>query len=201
MFCNQCGETAGDDAIICAKCGAALTAAVTIPSEKPVTRRWVRFWARTFDMDLFFFTIGIVSAFINPHFFSRFNQMAVGLVLIFSWVFVEAWLLSTFQTTPGKWLFKTKIALASGEPITYSKALARSFMVWWRGMGFGFPIVTTITLIISSIVITRNGITPWDEQEGFVITHEKIGVPRVLAAMAFFGIVFMIMIVGESAKH
>jgi uncharacterized RDD family membrane protein YckC len=198
MFCHQCGEAASDDAKACTKCGAVLAPA---PAQKPTVRRWVRFWARNFDMDLYFFIVGLVVAFIDPYFFTQFKPLALGLALVFSWIFIESWLLSTFQTTPGKWLFRINIALASGQPITYRKALARSFSVWWRGMGFGFPIITTITLIVSSILITRNGITPWDEQEGFVITHGKIGTPRVLAAMVFFGIILLLMLLRESAKR
>jgi uncharacterized RDD family membrane protein YckC len=209
MLCQQCGEPAVQSATACAKCGAALVAASSATSEsitpaptqdKPAVRRWVRFWARIFDVYAFALVVGFSSAFVAPHFFAQFNQIGLSMFMIFCWIFIESWLLPTFQTTPGKWLFKTKIALASGVPITYSKAQARSFKVWWRGMGVGFPLITTITLIMASVLITRNGITSWDREEGFIVSHETIGVPRILAAAVFFGFVLLLMFLGETAK-
>ena len=108
---------------------------------------------------------GVILAVIAPQFLEKQNEYALGMMLVFAWVFVEALLLSSFQTTPGKWLFKTKIALTSGSPINFSQALARSFKVWWRGFGTGFPIATMITMIIAHGRLTRNGITSWDKDD------------------------------------
>jgi uncharacterized RDD family membrane protein YckC len=168
--------------------------------QKPVTRRWVRFWARMFDMYLFYLAAGILLAMIAPQALMM-NDLALGLVLLCAWVFVESWLLSTFQTTLGKWLLKTRIALASGEPITYSKAQARSLKVWIRGLAIGVPLLSLVTLIMSSISIERDGITSWDKEEGFIVTHEKIGAVRVLAAMLFFGFCLLLMYLSERAPH
>jgi hypothetical protein len=50
------------------------------------------------------------------------------------------------------------------------------------------------------VLITRNGITSWDREEGFIVSHETIGVPRILAAAVFFGFVLLLMFLGETAK-
>jgi uncharacterized RDD family membrane protein YckC len=153
-----------------------------------------------FDIFAFSFLGGIVLAIIAPRFLEKQNEYALGMILIFAWIFVEALLLSSFQTTPGKWLFKTKVALTSGVPINFSQALSRSFKVWWRGLGIGFPIVSLITLIIAHGRLTRNGITSWDRDEGFTVMHETIGAPRVLAAIAFFFIFFVLAAIGNSTS-
>lgn len=213
MFCSKCGEPAVQDAKFCAKCGVSLlpSSAPTKaqPETEPITesvsvqspvRPWVRYWARMFDVYFFSLFGGVILAVIAPQFLEKQNEYALGMMLVFAWVFVESLLLSSFQTTPGKWLFKTKVALTSGSPINFSQALARSFKVWWRGFGTGFPIATMITMIIAHGRLTRDGITSWDKDDGFSVTHETIGVPRVLAAIAFFFIFFVFVAIGNSAN-
>lgn len=212
MFCSKCGEPAVQDAKFCAKCGVSLLASAQpttqleaklivgiVPAPSQV-RPWVRYWARIFDVHSFSFVGGVILVLIAPQFIEKQNEYALGVMLVFAWVFVEALLLSSFQTTPGKWLFKTKIALTSGSPINFSQALARSFKVWWRGFGTGFPIATMITMVIAQRRLTRNGITSWDKDDGFSVAHETIGVPRVLAAIAFFFIFLMVVAIGNSAN-
>src|SRR6266566_3479862 len=41
------------------------------------------------------------------------------------WMFVEAQLLVLWQTTPGKFLLKTRLETLDGKPVTYWKALDR----------------------------------------------------------------------------
>ncbi len=212
MFCSKCGELAVQEAKFCVKCGVSLLPSApptAQPESKPINeivsvpsqvRPWVRYWARMFDVYSFSLIGGVILAVIAPQFLERQNDYALGMVLIFAWVFVEALLLSSFQTTQGKWLFKTKIALTSGSPIDFSQALARSFKVWWRGFGTGFPIATIITMIIAHRRLTRNGITSWDKDDGFSVEHEIIGVPRVLAAIAFFFIFLVVVAIGNSAN-
>ena len=212
MFCSKCGEPAVQDAKFCAKCGVSLQpsapptaqpepkpAAEIVPAPSQV-RPWVRYWARMFDVYSFSLVGAVILAVIAPQFFEKQNEYALGMMLVFAWVFVEASLLSSFQTTPGKWLFKTKIALTSGSPINFSQALARSFKVWWRGFGTGFPIAPMITMIIAHGRLTRNSITSWDKDDGFTVTHETIGVLRVLAAIAFFFIFLVVVAIGNSAN-
>lgn len=212
MFCSKCGEPTVQNAKFCANCGVSLPLSAPLiaqPETKSITeivsvqspvRPWVRYWARMFDVYSFSLVGGVILAIIAPQFLEKQNEYALGMMLVFAWVFVESLLLSSFQTTPGKWLFKTKIALTSGSPISFSQALARSFKVWWRGFGTGFPIATMITMIIAHGRLTRNGITSWDRDDGFSVTHETIGVPRVLAAIAFFFIFLVVVAIGNSAN-
>lgn len=212
MFCTKCGTPSLPAAKFCQKCGATLelelqstTPPISAPSAAiPLdvvaqVRPWVRYWARMFDICVFSLPAGLLLGFMAPHIVAqKWNENLLGIMILFLWVFVEALLLSSFGMTPGKWLFKTKLALASGEPITYSQAIARSLKVWWRGLGIGFPIASLITLIIAYGRLKNNAITSWDRDGNFVVTHEKIGIPRVMAAITFF-IVFLVMIaVGNS---
>lgn len=169
----------------------------SVPSE---VRPWVRYWARMFDIYIFCLLVGIIFVIVAPNSASqKSNDVALGMIILFVWIFVESLLLATFGTTPGKWLFKTKISLNSGARMSYSQALARSIKVWWRGLGIGFPIAALITTIIAYGRLTRNGITSWDNEEGFSVSHETIGIPRILSAIAFFFIFFVVVAMGTNA--
>lgn len=198
MFCSQCGSAVGEGVRFCARCGAAVIApgsnggestASTVlgpQAEKVPPRPWVRYWARLFDIYAFALVAGVVLAYFDAAFLEGANERLLGLFLVFVWVFVESLLLALFQTAPGKWLFKIRIAPASGGSIGLSQALSRSLMVWWRGFGAGVPLVTLFTLISAHGQLTRNGVTTWDRDGGYVVSHEKIGVPRALAIVGLF---------------
>lgn len=148
-------------------------------------RPWVRFWARYFDYILFSLVIGLVFGFVAPSLLDAPN-IFIGMLIFFIWVFVEACLLSAWGTTPGKWLLKTTVRDSTGKKLPFSKALNRSFSVWLRGLGIGFPIVSLITLIVAHEKLTKKGVTTWDWEGGFVVSHKKIGTIRTMVAILFF---------------
>jgi uncharacterized RDD family membrane protein YckC len=218
MFCTQCGKATAEDAKFCGHCGSPLGATVqpaqttsTAVSEAPPTlvkaiavaqvRPWVRYWARIFDIYLAAIVGGIVIAIFNPDAFNKPGSYQLfNLILVFSWVFLESLLLSTTGTTPGKWLFKIRLIPPSGEKPDYSTALSRSFKVWWRGLGIGFPLVNLITLIVAHVKLTKNGITTWDKDDGFTVVHDRIGPLRVIVAAAFFMGFLMLIVVGVTTN-
>jgi hypothetical protein len=192
VFCERCGSTVATGEVACKNCGAPVTVSAepAAPSgilsddSVPDVRPWVRYWARMTDNVLFAILLGL-SALWPPIAAAadKIPDRALGLLLLFSWVFVEAALLATIGTTPSKWLLRTTIKSGSGQPLSYSRSLFRSFNVWLRGLGIGFPLATLITNIVAYNRLTRTGTTSWDEDGGFVIRHGTIGVVRVLAAM------------------
>jgi RDD family len=206
MFCTQCGAPAAAGGKFCGKCGAVLqgTLTVTLPvtttaeaglgqRAAPRARPWVRYCARMFDILLFLFSGGILIGILASHVLERVNDLALGLFLVFVWVFIEALLLSMVGTTPGKWLCNVQLTLKSGATIPYSAALSRSLKVWWRGLGIGFPLVSLITLAIAHGELRRNSVTSWDKEGGFIVGHGKVGVGRALVAI-FFLVVFVVLI-------
>lgn len=214
MLCTQCGTATTDDTKFCGKCGAAVQATVStrpVAGIAPVAsvqietavmrvRPWVRYWARMMDIFLISIVAGLTIGVIAP---DALNEKGVdqlfGLACIFAWVFIESLLLFTVGTTPGKWLLKTKLIPPAGTAPSYSVALSRSFKVWWRGMGIGFPLVGLFTLIVAHGNLTRNGITSWDKDDGFTVVHHRIGPLRIIVAVAFCVAFFAMMIVGSVA--
>jgi hypothetical protein len=104
--------------------------------------------------------------------------------------------LSFFGTTPGKSLFRTRLVFGRSQSIPYSMALTRSFKVWWRGLGAGLPFVNFLTLINADNRLTEDSITSWDREGGFAVTHEKIGIPRLVVATICLCLFFVLGAVG-----
>jgi len=195
--CKQCATPAEAGRIFCKQCGATLQQPVALtelpdPStgDVPQVRPWVRYWARMFDLNTFGLLLGIVQIAVLPHFlgYGMLTTIGVSMVVLFLWVFVESTLLSWFGTTPGKSLFKTRLLLAGNRSIPFSAALTRSFKVWWRGLAAGIPIISLMTLTNADNDLTKESITSWDREGGFVVVHEKISSLRTIIAVAFFAL-------------
>jgi hypothetical protein len=217
MFCTQCGTATAGDTKFCGNCGASthgisisdtsrLNPASALLSENADTsvaqvRPWVRYWARMFDIYLACIVAGLAIGILDfDALAEKGSDQLFGLVVIFAWVFVEPMFLSVAGTTPGKWLFKTRLVPPSGGKMDYSTALARSIKVWWRGLGIGFPIASLITLLVAHGNLTKNGLTTWDRDGGCAVVHERIGLLRILVAILFFIGFLLLAVVGTAAN-
>jgi hypothetical protein len=144
-------------------------------------RPWVRWLARWFDLFVVWSLADLALVFsgvapIVPHY-------VMGLGGPFLWVFVEALLLSTCGTTPGKWVYSTWIADAAGNRPSFSNGLSRAFSVWFMGLGFGLPIVILITQIVSYVKLKNLGITSWDREGHFAVIHERLSPARIIVGL------------------
>ncbi len=218
MFCAQCGNATADNARYCRHCGAPLevptqpleASETTAPDVQPIhpasyrvaqTRPWVRYWARTFDIyvALVFGSLAVGSVYPNA-FDAPGSDQVWALFILIAWVFVESILIATIGTTPGKWLFKTRLIPPSGYRADFGTALSRSIKVWWRGLGIGFPLVTLVTLPTAYGNLKKDGITSWDKDEGFTVVHDRIGILRVAFAVVFFTGVLLIAVMASATN-
>jgi hypothetical protein len=166
--------------------------------EEAVTqiRPWVRYWARSIDIFLFCICSGFVLGIIAPDVLTA-SENVLGLLFVFLWCFVEPIFLSTWGSTPGKALLRTTLRNADGSTLNYGSALSRSFDVWLRGLGIGFPLVSLITLLVAYNKLTKNGITSWDQSRNLTVTHKKIGPARVIVAILLFAVFIFFMVLGS----
>jgi RDD family. len=123
------------------------------------------------------------------------------MVGLFIWVFVEPFCLSTFGTTPGKFLLKTRLIYNAPHALTYGQALKRSAKVWWRGLAVGFPLISLGTLIYAYRMLRANGRTTWDAEEGFRVSHGRIGTGRGLLVVALLLVFFAAFVVGSIPEN
>lgn len=201
-FCPHCGARTVVGAGFCPQCGASVRP-IEGPDKKnsAQVRPWVRYWARMFDLCLFGLPAGFLLVFLAPQVFSqKGTDSLLWILLLFAWIPIESLLLSAFGSTPGKWLFRIKLLYREGSEIPYSVALSRSSKVWWRGLGIGFPLISLITLAVAYRRLTRNSVTSWDREDKFVVSHERIGMPRVIGAVVFFLLYFFLIALGSVAN-
>jgi len=155
-------------------------------------RPWVRYWARYIDIIIFAIVFSVFLAIFMPSVLET-SDIVLGILIAFAWVFAESVLLSTWGTTPGKWLLRVSLSGPNGNSIDFSTALNRSFVVWFRGFGMGIPIILLFTLISSYSHLTKEGTTSWDRDGHFTVSHGEVGVIRIMVAVIIF-ISFLILI-------
>jgi hypothetical protein len=107
---------------------------------------------------------------------------------------LEALLLATIGTTIGKSLYKINITPLGH--FTYSNAFRRSLMVWWRGLGTGFPLAAIITLPGAYLNLKNNRVTSWDRDCNCHISHSHISRPRWIAIYALWALPIVLMVLG-----
>ncbi|MEO5715951.1 MAG: RDD family protein [Luteolibacter sp.] len=136
-------------------------------------RPWVRYWARTFDFLLFCVVLGGVVMAVWPK-VGEMNDTFFGVLLLLGYNFVEPVMLSTIGNTPFKALLRVRVRNNDGTKPSYAKALRRTFAVWIRGQGLGIPLVALITGITSYSRLSNDGVTSWDQDGGFTVTHQTV---------------------------
>ena len=145
-------------------------------TDRQKVRPWVRYWARYIDVYLFTIFILILQQLMFPT--QQFDMRIAVFGLHFIWVLVEAQLLSTWGTTPGKWMLKVKIRDVNNKKLTLKTALIRGFLVWSVGMAM-YTVFSTITEAISYMNLLSKGTTVWDKYCNSIVTHEDFGTERI----------------------
>jgi len=163
---------------------------------------WRRFMARTIDSCTsglaLFLSLIFVSTAAMPEQTAGFveviqNPAIASAVLLIIWLPFEAFLLSSFGTTPAKWLFGIRVSRPDGAPLSFMAAIKRSLLLFVQGAGLGLPLITYVTQFFAYQRLTRTGTTRWDASVNAVVHHKKWGVIRVIACTAAVFLVLILM--------
>jgi uncharacterized RDD family membrane protein YckC len=145
---------------------------------------WIRFWARTIDVMIFSTILNNILAVASIKVWQLINGieyiMPTSLIL---WVLIESILLSTWGTTPGKLMFGITVREVDGSILNFTRALNRSASVWFFGMGCGISIIELITKITSYNRLSKKGITRWDQNGKYSISHTEISTINIIIAI------------------
>jgi curved DNA-binding protein CbpA len=166
---------------------------------------WRRFFARIVDiytlgfawLFLIFITLNYLSVDMSAFIKALDNDIVAGWIMAFLWIPVESFLLSTFGTTPAKWLFGISVTTSDGNRLTFSQAFKRSFLVAIQGMSLGI-----ITQAFAEHRLSKTGITLWDSNTGCIVSHKDWGKARgVSCTLVVVITVFCVSIVNQMTKN
>jgi hypothetical protein len=162
---------------------------------------WRRYFARMMDVFAFGVLFGLIvlivtltDSNVGGTIAKIIDQSWSGWLGLALYIPLEALLLATFGTTIGKALYKIKIT-PQGH-FTYSNAFRRSRMVWWRGLGTGFPLAGIITLPAAYLNLKSNRVTSWDRDCNCHISHSHISRRRWIAIYALWPLPIVLMVLG-----
>jgi uncharacterized RDD family membrane protein YckC len=156
---------------------------------------WRRYFGRMFDLTLLgtmvWFSIGLIVGHLSPALHDRlFASGGVADNLIVSTILtcavvtpVLAVLIGLTGSSPGKWIFGTRITTPDGRPIGIGKAFLREMEVLVWGLGLGIPLISLFTLIASHSKLTSDDVARWDERKGWVVTHRQQGALQVVLCL------------------
>lgn len=150
-------------------------------------RPWIRFWARTIDISIILLPLGFIWFSLFPNIYRLDSKYACGfgysIINFLIWAFIEALLISKWGYTPGKWILNVKVRDKNSGNLIYNKSFKRILLVLLYGYGLCVPIISAIANIISYRTLVLKGITKWDERMDVVVTHQKIGVYKIILAI------------------
>lgn len=168
----------------------------TIGAEKPIEffvppRPWVRYFARLIDIYLGSFLVAIMWNIGSPSTYDKMllnieNEYFIGMILYIIWLFFESFLLSTFGTTLGKWVFSSKLVSIDGGKLPFSKTLLRSFSMWVNGLGLMLPVISLLTLSNSFNRLKNEnytGHTKWDIKTNSAVITTKLKPIKIILSI------------------
>lgn len=143
----------------------------------------VRFLARCIDGIIFASMLGYIGA------FRLFQRPAAGWpIFIFAvtllWAFVEANLLSSIGTTPGKWLLGIRVITFEGNRPALLGAFKRSIGAWWYGLGAGFVPVMPVMMAVNCVRLMKHRPMRWDRTGRFIVILGPRGYLKTSVALA-----------------
>lgn len=153
-------------------------------------RPWQRLAARIFDYAIWGLVLALLLSelrglgVIAPELAFWLGHPLIAPVLITaSFVPIEALLIASIGTTPGKWLFGVFLQFSISDAYAprdtraqLHRALRRSFRVWWEGIGCGFPLLAPVLIAVAYEKLSQNQETDWDFAQDVLVTHGPPGV-------------------------
>ena len=157
-------------------------------------RPWSRLGARLFDYAIWGLVLAVplselraIGAVPDSDAVWLGHPLLAPMMITATWVLVEALLIASVQTTPGKWLFGCYLQFSITDAYAprdmrsqFERALKRSFRVWWEGVGCGFALLAPILIAVAYEKLAQDQETDWDFAQDCLVTH---GPPGVLNAV------------------
>jgi hypothetical protein len=170
-------------------------------------RPWNRLGARLFDYAIWGLVLALLSSELAgidaiPERLAYWisHPLVAPVLITTTWVPIEALLIASLATTPGKWLFgcyiQFSISDAYAERSTRAqleRGIRRAFRVWWQGVGCGIPVLAPIMIAIAYERVMQNQETDWDFAQDCLVTTPR---PALNAVTGVAGLAAMLWLYG-----
>lgn len=160
-------------------------------SSKSIPDPGKRFLARFVDYSIYLWILWGLRIALKGYFPYRIFEFFIPFEY-FSFIPIEALLLSTFGMTFGKWFLGIKLIQKHSSKMSFESSLRRSFNVWFRGLGLAIPIFGFFAMVFAYNRFKIFGTTTWDLRENIQVVYEKIEPWRVWAAGIFIVLSFFV---------
>lgn len=87
---------------------------------------------------------------------------------------LEAVLIATFGTTPGKTLLGLRVESRDGTKPSFAQSWSRAFSVFARGCAFGIPVLSQVAMLVAGVQTLNSGNAPWDEAQGLRVRSNPV---------------------------
>jgi len=159
---------------------------------------WSRLGARLFDYALWGLLLAIPLSELRsaggiPETLAHWlgHPLLAPVLITVTWIPIEALLIASIQTTPGKRLFGVYLqfsisdAYATHDPrAQFERAGKRAFRVWWEGVGCGFPLLAPILIAVAYERVAQSQETAWDFAQDCLVTHGPPGGLNTMTGVA-----------------
>ena len=160
-------------------------------------RPWQRLAARLFDYAIWGLVLALLLSELRalgfgPEDLSYWlgHPLIAPILITGSWVPVEALLIASLGTTPGKWLFGVFLQFSISDAYArrdtqaqLQRAMQRAFRVWWEGVACGFPLLAPVLIAVAYEKIAQNQETDWDFAQDVLVTHGPPGVLNTITGV------------------
>jgi len=152
------------------------------------TTPWRRYGARLLDISIngslgvFLLAIGwySIAPYSADEFFNNLNPIVDTILTVLVSTLISGFLIGFSGSSIGKWVFGIRVTSADGRPIGIKAGIFRDLTIWMKGLAFGIPLFSLITLYISYSKLKNEGSTSWDADGSYVVTHRPNGTKQYI---------------------
>lgn len=87
---------------------------------------------------------------------------------------INAFFLTRWRATPGKWLFGLRVSGAEGGRLRFRQALTRELHLLFWGAGLGLPLIGLLCMVRSYFDLENDNRTRWDAAAGSLVEARGI---------------------------
>ena len=163
-------------------------------SKYVIAGRWLRFFARIFDLwweTLIISLVWVLATSLTPLIPIPGNKFVVSIICIPFAMVLDAVIYYMFGNTPGKALLGIKVFTDIGNNLSFNGYLKRNIHVWASGFACGLPIIVLAAYAYQSSRLNRGERASYDVKAGINVINAESNYLLKIIFIAFFAILIL----------